>query len=191
VKELPEERDRFLEHIERESERLVRLTRALLVLARAQTREEIPQSERVPARALLESVAAAVSPREGVTVTIDCGEGVVVATEPRLAEQSLINVASNAVKYTTEGAVVLTARQTNGSVAIEVTDTGAGMPRAVRERVFERFYRGNGRDSDGFGLGLAIVRESIRALGGSIEIESRPGTGTTVRVILPAAEAGS
>lgn len=191
AKEIPEDRDRFLAHIERESERLVRLTRALLVLARAQTRKETPLTERVSARPLLESVAAAVSPREGVAITIDCDEDVILATEPQLIEQSLINLASNAVKHTTEGAVVLTARQTNGTVAIEITDSGAGMPRAVRERVFERFYRGKDRDSDGFGLGLAIVQESIRVLGGQIEVESAPGTGTTVRVTLPAAEATS
>lgn len=189
AKEVPEDRDRFLSHIQRESERLVRLTRALLVLARAQTREELPRIERVSARSLLQSVAAAVSPREGVTVTVTCDDGVELATEPKLAEQSLINVASNAVKNTKEGAVVLSARKVDGAVVIEVTDSGIGMSRAVKERVFERFYRGNGRDTEGFGLGLAIVRESVRVLGGRIEVESIPGSGTTVRVTLPAAEA--
>jgi two-component system, OmpR family, sensor kinase len=63
------------------------------------------------------------------------------------------------------------------------------MSRSVRERVFERFYRGgNGRDTDGFGLGLAIVNESVRVLGGRIEIESAPGSGTRVQVLLPGPE---
>jgi signal transduction histidine kinase/HAMP domain-containing protein len=189
AKEIPEDRDRFLEHIQRESERLVRLNHALLVLARAQTREEPPRIQRVSARSLLESVAAAMSPREGVRLAVDCDDDVELATEPMLAEQSLVSVASNAVKNTREGAVVLSARQANGEVTIEVTDSGVGMSRAVRDRVFDRFYRGNGRDSDGFGLGLAIVRESVRVLGGRIDIESAPGAGTTVRVTLPAAEA--
>ena len=187
AKEIPEDRDRFLDHIERESERLVRLTRALLVLARAQTREEAPHIEQVSVRTLLENVAAAVSPGEHVKLAVDCDEDVDLATEPRLLEQSLVNLASNAVKNTKEGAVVLSARQSNGAVTIEVTDSGIGMSRAVRERVFDRFYRGNGRDSEGFGLGLAIVRESIRVLGGRIEIDSTPGSGTTVRITLPAA----
>ena len=189
AKEVPADRDRFLEHIQRESERLVRLTRALLVLARAQTHEELPRLQRVSARSLLESVAAAVSPREGVKLAVNCDDDVELATEPRLAEQSLINVVSNAVKNTKEGAVVLSARQADGAVAIEVTDSGIGMSRAVRDRVFERFYRGNGRDSEGFGLGLAIVRESVRVLGGRVDIESAPDSGTTVRITLPAAEA--
>jgi signal transduction histidine kinase len=188
AKEIPEDRDRFLEHIQRESERLVRLTQALLVLARAQTREEPPQIKRVPVRSLLESVAAALSPSERVRLAVDCDEDLELATEPKLVEQSLVNLASNAVKNTKEGAVVLSARKSNGAVTIEVTDSGVGMTRSVRERVFDRFYRGNGRDSEGFGLGLAIVRESIRVLGGRIEIDSTPGSGTTVRVTLPAAE---
>jgi signal transduction histidine kinase len=191
AKEVPEDRDRFLGHIQRESERLVRLTHALLVLARAQTREELPRVKRVSARSLLESVAAAVSPREGVTLTVDCDEGLELATEPDLVEQSLISLAANAVKNTSEGAVVLSAREANGAVAIEVVDSGPGMSRAVRERVFDRFYRGNGRDTDGFGLGLAIVREAVRALGGRIEVDSAPGAGTRVRVTLPAAEPAS
>jgi two-component system phosphate regulon sensor histidine kinase PhoR len=188
AKEVPADRDRFLEHIQRESERLVRLTNALLVLARAQTHEELPRLQRVSARSLLQSVAAAVSPREGVKLAVDCEHDIEVATEPRLAEQSLINVASNAVKNTKEGAVVLSARHVDGLVAIEVTDSGIGMSRSVRDRVFERFYRGNGRDTEGFGLGLAIVRESVRVLGGRVDIESAPGSGTTVRITLPAAD---
>ena len=191
AKEVPEDRDRFLDHIQRESERLVRLTRALLVLARAQTREEAPRIQRVRVRSLLESVAAAVLPSERVKLAINCDEDVELATEPRLVEQTLVNLASNAMKNTKEGAVVLSARRTDGAVTLEVTDSGVGMSRAVRERVFDRFYRGNGRDSEGFGLGLAIVRESVRVLGGRIEIESTPGSGTTIRITLPAAEAST
>jgi signal transduction histidine kinase len=106
-------------------------------------------------------------------------------------EQSLINLTVNAANNTSRGAIVLSARQANGEVAIEVADSGTGMSRNVRERVFERFYRGNGRDTEGFGLGLAIVRESVRVLGGRIEVDSAPGTGTRVRVTLPASESTS
>ena len=150
--------------------------------------EEAPRIERVSARALLESVAAAVPTRDGVTLTIDCDEDLELATEPDLVEQSLINLTVNAANNTSRGAIVLTARQANGEVAIEVADSGAGMSRKVRERVFERFYRGNGRDTEGFGLGLAIVRESVRVLGGRIEVDSAPGSGTRVRVTLPAGD---
>jgi signal transduction histidine kinase len=160
-------------------------------LARAQTREQVPQIEHVSARSLLESVASAVRTHEGVTLTVDCDVDLTLATEPDLVEQSLINLTVNAVNNTTKGAIVLSARRANGSVTIEVTDTGAGMSRLVKERVFERFYRANGRDNDGFGLGLAIVRESVRVLGGTIEVDSTPGSGTRVRMTLPAAESAN
>ena len=70
--------------------------------------------------------------------------------------------------------------------AIEVRDDGAGIPAADRDRLFDRFYRGDG---EGFGLGLAIVREVVRALGGTIEIDSPPEGGTVATVTLALAEA--
>jgi signal transduction histidine kinase len=185
AKDDSEERDRFLDLIQGESERLVRLTRALLVLARAQTHEETPRLETVSARALLESVASAVPPHEGVSLAVDCDPELDLVTEPNLVEQSVLNLATNAIKHTNRGVVALSARRRNGSVAIEVADSGSGMARPVRERMFERFYRGDARDGEGFGLGLAIVHESARALGGQVEVESTPGVGTRVRLVLP------
>ena len=69
------------------------------------------------------------------------------------------------------------------SVTIEVEDSGPGMSPEVQRHVFDRFYRGE-RDADGFGLGLAIVRESVRTLGGRIELDSSPGEGTVFRIVL-------
>jgi signal transduction histidine kinase len=63
------------------------------------------------------------------------------------------------------------------------------MPAGEQERVFDRFYRAGGRDADGFGLGLAIVRQAVRVLGGGIEVASTPHVGTTVTITLPADEA--
>jgi signal transduction histidine kinase len=81
---------------------------------------------------------------------------------------------------------VLRARRLeHGRVAVEVSDTGGGIGEVERARVFERFYRGNGRQK-GFGLGLAIAAQSVRAIGGTIEIRENDDTGTTVEVQLPA-----
>jgi signal transduction histidine kinase len=69
-----------------------------------------------------------------------------------------------------------------------VTDTGSGISPESQERVFDRFYTGD-LDRMGFGLGLAIVRDAVRALGGTVEIDSEPGRGTTVWVTLAEARA--
>jgi len=69
-------------------------------------------------------------------------------------------------------------------VVVEVEDTGVGMSAETQQHVFDRFYRGQDRDAEGFGLGLAIVRQAIRSLGGRIELDSAPNRGTRVRITL-------
>jgi signal transduction histidine kinase/HAMP domain-containing protein len=185
-----DERDRFLGHIERESARLGRLARALLVLARAQTREEAPRMRPVAVRRLLEVVAGGLSPADGVTIEVRCDDDLAVLGEQDLVEQVIVNLAANAVKHTNRGCIVLTARRTADRwVAIEVIDSGGGIAAEERERVFDRFYRAGDRNADGFGLGLAIVRQAVRALGGRVELDAAPGGGTTARITLPAAQA--
>jgi two-component system sensor histidine kinase VicK len=188
AKDDPRHRDRFLAHIERESGRLARLTRALLVLARAQTRQEAPLLVAVPARELLEDIREGLTPAAGVSIDVECDGEVLLHTERDLVEQALANLAVNAVRHTAHGRILLAARTLEGGlVELEVTDTGTGIAPADRERIFERFYRANGRDADGFGLGLSIVRQAVVALGGTIDAHSAPGSGTRVRIQLPAA----
>jgi signal transduction histidine kinase len=188
AKEIPRERDRFLAHIERESARLARLVRALLVLARAQSHEEAPKVAPVALRPLLEEVRADLRPRDGVSVEIECPADLAVVSQRELTMQAVANLAANAAHITERGRIVILARRLNGSVAIEVRDTGPGISPQDRKRLFDRFYRGS-RDANGFGLGLAIVREAVRALGGTVSIESAEGGGTTARITLPAAGA--
>jgi signal transduction histidine kinase/HAMP domain-containing protein len=185
AKDDPVERDRFLGHIERECARLTRLGRAMLVLARAQTGSEAPRLGRVPLRSLLDDVAASLRPFDGVTVRVDCADDLEALSDRDLLEQVLVNLATNAARNTDSGSIVLAARP-NGrhELAIELRDTGTGISREDRERIFDRFYRAGNRDGDGFGLGLAIVRASVQALGGSVEIESEPDSGTTARVVI-------
>ena len=185
----PQERDRFLEVIERQAERLGRLSRALLTLARAQTHQEAVTLEPVELRPLLVHVAEDLRPLAGVAVKVSCPPHLTALAQRDLVEQIVNSVTANAAKYTTAGTITLSASRANGGVVIEISDTGSGFDAAARERVFDRFYRVE-RDapSDGFGLGLAIVRESVRALGGVIEIDSKAGVGTTVRVVLAAPE---
>jgi two-component system phosphate regulon sensor histidine kinase PhoR len=183
AKDVPEERDRFLGHIQRETDRLARFSRALLVLARVQTGQERPRPQLVRLCTLLEQVAESLPLVPSVEVQVECTPELVVLADPDLVEQIVLNLGSNAARYTQRGTIVLAAREEGESAVIEVRDSGSGVPPAVRERVFDRFFRGE-RDRAGFGLGLAIAAEAARALGGEVELDSER-TGTTVRVTLP------
>ncbi len=128
----------------------------------------------------------------GVTVTLDAAPctGPVRGDAVSLASV-LSNLVTNAIKYNQVGGRVTVRTARDGADAIvEVTDTGIGMPPEALPRLFEEFYRvktDQTRDIPGSGLGLAICRRIVSALGGSIDVRSRVGEGTTFTVRLPAA----
>jgi two-component system sensor histidine kinase VicK len=185
LKDLPEERDHLLRHLDRESERLVQLIRSLLVLARAEALQEPPPLEPVEVRALLERVVEGIVPAPGVEVAIDCPPDLFVRANRELVGDAIGNLAANSARYTREGSIELAARPIGGGrVAIEVRDTGRGFDAGDARRIYDRFYRAAGRGTDGFGLGLSIVRQAVRTLGGTVEIESEPGVGTRAVVVL-------
>jgi signal transduction histidine kinase/HAMP domain-containing protein len=179
----PDERARFIRLIGRQALRLTRLTNSLLVLARAQTREEGMPLVPVELGPLLERVAGSAEPAGRVRV--EQVNGALALAQPDVLEQVVANLVANAVKHAPDAEVVVRASSAGGEAVIEVTDRGPGIPAAVRARVFDRFYSGGGGAArDGFGLGLAIARDSTVAMGGRLELQSQPGIGTTARVIL-------
>ena len=184
AKDDPVERDRFLAHIEREAERLARLARALLTLARANAGQERPQIETVALATLLQDVADEVRPAPGVELAVECPPDLLAAVNRDLLEQVLRNLGENAAKHTPSGRIVLRAFAQGRAVHVEVEDTGVGMSRETQQHVFDRFFRGRDRVSEGFGLGLAIVHRAVRSLGGRVELDSAPGEGTRVRIVL-------
>ena len=103
--------------------------------------------------------------------------------------QVLINLVSNAIKYTPDGGEIkITAHSINDIVTIKVKDSGIGIPKKDLERIFERFYRvdkARSRSEGGTGLGLAIAKEIINHFGGEIFIESEFGEGTEASIVLP------
>lgn len=186
AKEVPEARDRFLTHLDQQCDRLVRLTRSLLLLARAQALSESPAVEVVALRPLLEGIAGGLRPGAGVNVRVLCPLDLVALTNKDLLEQALGNLAENAANFTEEGEVVLLASSLDdGAVRIVVSDTGSGAE-LPSETDFERFYRDPASQGEGFGLGLAIASEALRVLRGSLVVEGGAG-GTRAFVTLPAA----
>jgi two-component system phosphate regulon sensor histidine kinase PhoR len=189
AKDVPEERDRFLAHIERETARLGRLARALLLLARTQTLESRPSAEVVALGPLLAEAARSIAPLRGVEIEVDCGDHLAALANRDLAAQALATVAANAAKYTYAGQIRFAARRLDDArVVLEVTDTGPGVAARDRELVLGRFYRVGERGGDGFGLGLAIAEQAVKAIGGSLELDEAAGGGTAVRLVLPGAE---
>ncbi len=186
AKDDPEARDEFIEVIARQADRLTRLTRALLTLARAEARDEPPRLNPVSVAPLLGQVAQTLAPRDHVGIRVECVPSVVALADPDLLEQAIANVAANAVQHTVEGTVTLRARRDNGTVLIEVIDTGSGIASQDKGRLFDRFFR-VGDQVDGFGLGLSIAHDAVAALGGEIAVESEKATGTTVQITLPSA----
>jgi signal transduction histidine kinase len=183
----PESRDRFVGAIGRQASRLSRLTTSLLTLARVQTRQEEIQLERVDIRPILEEVVALSTPAEGVELRIDCPPDLTAFARADVLEQIVSNLVENGLKHTSEGEIVLTGRVAGPSTVIEVSDTGPGIPAASQDRVFERFYSADPSRRDGFGLGLAIARDSTEAISGTLVVESET-RGTTARVTLPRGE---
>lgn len=181
------ERDIFLGHIERESIRLARLARALLILARAQTGYEAPKDEVVAIEPLLSDLAGVLRAAPGVEVAVECPSDLAVITNRELMEQALVNVAENAAKYTLVGKIVLEGRTVGEGAELVVSDTGPGIPAEDQANVLDRFYRVEGNGADGFGLGFAIVQSALEALDGELDIESQPRSGTVVRMRLPRA----
>ncbi len=104
-------------------------------------------------------------------------------------EQVLLNMVSNAVKYTKDGGKMrMTAGAKNGEVWCSVRDNGIGIPKEDVTKVFDRFYRvdkARSRESGGTGLGLSIAKEIVARHGGRMELESREGKGTNITVWLP------
>jgi PAS domain S-box-containing protein len=186
AREVPEKRDRFLAHIERESSRLTRLASSLLVLARAQTRDEDPRREEIRLAGLIDDSVRELELERGVDLVLDCPPDLVARSNRDLLEHALLNLVSNAAHHTRRGRICVRAAVRDESTMIEISDTGSGIPRDEQDRLFDRFYRGSGeRGGTGFGLGLPITKEAIEALGGRVEIDSVLGKGTTARIILP------
>jgi signal transduction histidine kinase len=151
--------------------------------------EKEPTDVAALARDVAEAFAGQAAARQ-VSIDVRDEAGTPIEIDPVRIREVLTNLVSNALRHTgSGGSVTLAVTGTDAqSVAVAVTDTGAGMTPEEAQRVFARFYRGAG--SRGSGLGLAIAQGLVMAHGGSIGVSSEPGRGTTIAFTLPSGEAG-
>jgi signal transduction histidine kinase len=167
------------------------ITENLLALARADASGDAMAREPVDLGETLEASLDEILPlaeEKGLAVERDIEEGVRVRGDRKYLAQLAANLLSNAVKFTPAGGrVTVRASARNGEAALEVEDTGPGIPAPHLPHVFERFYRvRQGRDAtEGAGLGLAIVDWIVKAHGGRITAANLPGGGAAFRVRLP------
>jgi two-component system phosphate regulon sensor histidine kinase PhoR len=189
-----EESRRFLAIITRHTERMERLVKDLLRLARLDAGQEtldvVDCDIRVLAHNVVADVARALDERhQQVDVTVGPGAEIVHG-DPAKLHDALRNLVANAVIYAPEHTVIaIEATRSDGKIAIVVSDVGPGIPEEDLSRVFERFYRvdkSRSRDPGGTGLGLAIVRHLIQLHGGDVYAENRPEGGARFTITLPA-----
>ncbi|MCB1385356.1 MAG: hybrid sensor histidine kinase/response regulator [Nitratireductor sp.] len=142
----------------------------------------------------LRSDFAPIAEEKGLELRIRCDHQTVLSDRTML-RRMLQNLLSNALRYTASGGVILAARPYREAIAVDVVDTGPGIPAAFREAVFEEFHRGalptgHERDSaSGLGLGLSIVRRVANTLGHGLQLDSVEGRGTRFRILLPRSKA--
>jgi signal transduction histidine kinase len=131
---------------------------------------------------------------KGLAMSVDCATDVpVLGSDPARVRQVLGNLLSNAVKYTLAGSIAVRVRsivhaERGRSVAVEIADTGPGIPQEKQHLLFREFVRLDPAAGPGAGIGLAISTRIVEVLGGAITVASEPGRGTTFTLLLPAGE---
>ena len=186
----PDDLPRFVGHIHAEAARLVTLIDDIIRLSQLDEGGALP-TEPVDLLAVSQEAAENLhdaAAARNVTVSVT-GQPAVLPGVRRLIYEIVYNLCDNAIKYNRDGGRVdVTVAANAGGSSITVADTGIGIAPEHQARVFERFYRvdkSHSKASGGTGLGLSIVKHAVQYHHGRIELESTPGTGTTIRVVFP------
>jgi two-component system, OmpR family, sensor kinase len=193
MNELDEE---SVESIRSEVDRLTRLVGDLLLLAQIESGKLPLNRQRIELDSLVLEVIRQSKVLAGDRVRLKLNEidQVQVCGDMDRLKQVFVNLLSNAIKYTPDqGQVVVSLAKDIRFAIVTVSDTGPGIPQEDLPNIFDRFYRGEksrfrSKDGKGFGLGLSIAYWIVKNHNGRIEVDSKPGAGTTFQVLLPLAE---
>ena len=187
--------ERFLGVIERESDRLQRMVRQMLDLAKLEAREMQRSAEPVWLNPLFDEALPPLAER-AVQKGLLFRQRIETDLPPVMGNRDVYemvvrNLLDNAIKFTPSGSIQVAARRDNGAVVIEVSDDGIGIPTESINNLFKRFYRTQTaveRGIAGTGLGLYMVKENLRNYNGHIAVQSTLGKGTTFTIRLPVAQ---
>jgi signal transduction histidine kinase len=182
-----------LARIQRNQQHLLSLINDVLGFARVEAGQVLVEPEKVRVNDALDAVESLIRPelqrKEFVFRRLPVDAALLVIADPKKLQQILLNLLSNAAKYTSDGGTIaLGAERSGANVRMWVQDTGIGIAEEQLEKVFEAFFqvdRGTKRRFPGVGLGLTIARDLARRMGGDIRLESKLGEGTTASLVLP------
>jgi PAS domain S-box-containing protein len=187
-----DEQKRQLQRIRWSANHLLSIIDEILTLARMEAGKETVEIREVDVKELLDSVASMAAPlasAKGLEFEMKDGDHeIMVNTDAVKLRQVLLNLISNAVKYTDKGHVLVATQSRDGVVEFLVSDTGVGVSDEHIEKIFEPFWQveqTTTRRAGGTGLGLAVTRQFVEMLGGKIEVDSKPGEGSTFKVSIP------
>lgn len=193
------ERRRVIELMAQQAQRMQLLVGDLLTLAQLEGSPRPPADRWIPVQQLLKQVRAAAEALSAGRHTLVCGNAVgsdggsdLIAGAEQELHSAIANLVNNAIRYTPSGGAVHVSWivRADGVGELEVRDTGIGIAKEHLPRLTERFYRVDGsrsRDTGGTGLGLSIVKHVVQRHGGELEIRSDPGSGSSFKLVFPAA----
>jgi len=184
----------FLNVIAAETDRLSRLIDKTLNLSRLESGLIPPNKTDLAVTELLREVVEVLSPQaDAKKIRLEADLAPVffrVHGDRDMVYQAVLNVVSNAIKYTPDqGRVAISTHLADGSVVVDVTDTGMGIPEEEKDKIFEKFYRArhSAQAVSGTGLGLPLVKHIVETIhGGRVDVETEVGKGSTFRLYLPA-----
>jgi len=185
--------EKFLSVINSEADRMTRLVKDLLQLSRLDNNQMKWDMQKINFETLVKSCVEKVKfESEEKKQSLECftiGEAMEIVADKDRIEQVVLNILTNAIKYTPEGGkITVYIGKMYSDVYVKVADSGIGIPKEDIDRIFERFYRtdkARSREMGGTGLGLAIAKEIVEAHKGTISVTSELGKGTEVTVKLP------
>lgn len=181
----------FIKIIKRQTERMTNILKDILTLSGLEDRAFQLRTEKVNLNELIENTIRLFGKRikdKGLEMEFNYGEKITINADPELLEQLLINLIENAIDYTEKGKIGVSIKISGSQVAIEVFDTGIGIPEEHIPRIFERFYvvdKSRSKEAGGTGLGLSIVKHIVLLHNGDIKVESKVGKGSRFTVTLP------